>query len=84
MLLRLAKLGRGAGDLPQEIQRMTSEKPAAFANAHLAAAAALARGNKDYIAAKQALRVYRRAVRANLRRLRRKRRSIKMLIPHFR
>jgi len=46
---------------------------AAFTNAHLAAAAALAKGSKDHVAAKQALRVYRKAVRANLRRLRRKR-----------
>jgi hypothetical protein len=72
VLLRLNKLGCGAGDSRQEIQRMTSEKPAAFANAHLAAAAALAKGSKDHVAAKQALRTYRRAVRANLRRLRRK------------
>ena len=73
MLLRLTKIGFGAGGSWQEIQRMTSEKPAAFANAHLAAAMALATGSKDHVAAKQALRVYRRAVRANLRRLQRKR-----------
>ena len=69
MLLRLTKLGCGAGDLRQEIQRMVSEKPAAFANAHLAAATALAKGSKDHVAAKQALGVYRRAIRTNLRRL---------------
>ena len=73
ILLRLRKLGCGAVDCQQEIQLMTSEKPAAFTNAHLAAAAALAKGSKDHVAAKQALRVYRKAVRANLRRLRRKR-----------
>jgi hypothetical protein len=73
MLLRLTRLGCGAGDSRQEIQRMTSEKPGAFANAHLAAAVALAKGSKDHVAAKQALRIYRRAVRANLRRLQRKR-----------
>jgi len=48
---------------------MLSEKPAAFTNAHLAAATALAKGSKDHVAAKKALRVYRRAVRINLRRL---------------
>jgi len=73
ILLRLTKLGRGAEDCQQEIQLMTSEKPTAFTNAHLAAAAALAKGSKDHVAAKHALRVYRKAVRANLRRLRRKR-----------
>jgi hypothetical protein len=73
MLLRLTELGCRAGDSRQEIQRMISEKPVAFANAHLAAAAALAKGSKDHVAAKQALRIYRKAVRANLRRLRRKR-----------
>jgi len=69
ILLRVTKLGCGAEDCQQEIQLMTSEKPAAFTNAHLAAAAALAMGSKDHVAAKQALRVYRRAVRTNLRRL---------------
>ena len=73
ILLRLTKLGCGAENCQQEIQLMTSEKPAAFTNAHLVAAAALAKGSKDHVAAKQALRVYRKAVRANLRRLRRKR-----------
>jgi hypothetical protein len=57
----------------QGIQLMTSEKPVAFVNAHLAAAAALAKGSKDHVAAKHALRVYREAVRANVRRLRRNR-----------
>ena len=72
ILLRLTKLGCGASDSRQEIRRMISEKPAAFANAHLAAVAALAKGSNDHVAAKRALRVYRTAVRANLRRLRRK------------
>jgi hypothetical protein len=72
ILLRLNKVGKGADDLHQEFRRMTSEKPAAFVNAHLAAAAALAKGKKDHVAAQHALRVYREAVRANLRRLRRK------------
>ena|SRR5256885_13571172 len=73
ILLRLSKIGNGAGDLQQEIQLMTSEKRVAFVNAHLAAAAALAKGSKDHVAAKHALRIYREAVRANLRRLRRNR-----------
>ena len=53
--------------------RMASEKPAAFLDAHLAGASALARGSKDHVAAKRAVGVYRKKVRANLRRLRRKR-----------
>jgi len=73
ILLRLSKIGYGAGDLQQEIQLMTSEKPVAFVNSHLAAAAELAKGSKDHVAAKHALRVYREAVRANVRRLRRNR-----------
>jgi hypothetical protein len=72
--LRLMKVSGGARDVRDEMRLMAGEKPAAFLDAHLAAASAFASGRKDHVAAKQALAVYRKKVRANLRRLRRKRR----------
>jgi len=67
--MRLAKIASGRRDSQAEIERMTSEKPAALIGAQLAAATALAGGGKDHEAARKALRVYGKAVRANHRRL---------------
>jgi hypothetical protein len=69
--LRLARLGCGAGDLHKEMWLMTAEKPAAFIDAHVAAASALRLDVENHVAAERALAVYRKKVRANLRRLRR-------------
>jgi hypothetical protein len=73
--LRLMKVSSGARDVRDEIRLMTGEKPAAFLDAHVAAASAFASGSKDHVAARRALAVYRKKVRANLRRLRRLRRK---------
>lgn len=67
--LRLAQLASGRGS-HREVVRMVIEKPAAFAAAQMEAALALAHGSKGQIAAGRALRVYRRKVRANRKRLR--------------
>jgi hypothetical protein len=71
--LRLWKLGFGTGDVGRELWLMTSEKAVAFVQAHVSGASALIKGRKDHIAARQAMAVYRKRVRANLRRLRRRR-----------
>ena len=69
--LRLMHLAAGGPTVGAEAQRMVSEKAAAFVEAQIAIAAALARGS-GHGAARQALGCYRRRVRANARRLSRK------------
>ncbi len=68
IMLRLARLAAGRGS-HAEMMRMAMEKPVAFAAAQIAAAAAVAGGHKDHVAARKALGVYAKAVRANRRRL---------------
>lgn len=65
--LRLMRLATGVAG-QAEIQRMTSEKSAAWLEAQIACAGAFAGGQGDTAATKM-LAVYRRRVRANRRRL---------------
>jgi hypothetical protein len=67
--LRLTKIMSGHRDSRAEIERMISEKPPAFVKAQTEIARALACGSKDHVAARQALRILEKVVRANRRRL---------------
>jgi hypothetical protein len=69
--LRLAKLASGHRGSSAEIKRMIAEKPAAFAKAQTQMATALSRGIKEHVAARKAMRVLTKTVRANRRRLKR-------------
>ncbi len=67
--MRLARIAMGGPVAAREIQRMIAEKPVAAMKAHVAAGGALARGSKNHVVARKALRVYAGGVRANRRRL---------------
>ena len=69
--LRLMRLAAGGPTAQVEAQRMVGEKTAAFFEAQLAFATALAQG-KGHTCHSKALGCYRRRVRANRRRLARK------------
>jgi geranylgeranyl pyrophosphate synthase len=66
---RMTRMAAGGALAQTEVQRMVSEKTAAFLEAQILAAGALARGRKAPAAAHQVLRAYRRRVRGNRRRL---------------
>ena len=70
--LRLAKLAAGGPAAALEAQRMVAEKSAAALEAQFAAGMASATGASHHAAASKALAGYRRRVRANRRRLMRK------------
>ena len=70
--LRMLRLTTGGVLAATETQRMVSEKVVAGAQAQIAAASALAAGRGFAGAARAAARPYRRAVRANRRRLTRR------------
>jgi hypothetical protein len=70
--LRLAKLAAGGPAAALEAQRMVAEKSAAAVEAQLAAGLALASGAGHAAAGRKALKRYRRRVRANRRRLTRR------------
>lgn len=67
--LRLMKIANGGPQATTEATTMISEKMAAFAEAQGAVFAALATGGSFHSAATKAYAPYRRAVRANRRRL---------------
>jgi hypothetical protein len=67
--LRMIKLAAGGPDASKEARLMVAEKVATFGEAQGAAFVALATGASPATAAKRAHRRYRRAVRANKRRL---------------
>jgi hypothetical protein len=69
MALRLMKLARGGPHAGPEAIRMVSEKVAAFHESHGAMMGALVSGSSLDAAAAKAYGPYRRAVRANRRRL---------------
>lgn len=71
--LRLMRLAAGGALAQREAQRMMTEKVAAGLAAQTAAATALIAGRGPGRAAKAAERVYRRKVKANRRRLTRRR-----------
>jgi hypothetical protein len=67
--LRLMKLASGGPQATTEATRMVSEKVAAFGESQAAMMAALIKGSSFDTAAAKAYAPYRRAVRANRRRL---------------
>jgi geranylgeranyl pyrophosphate synthase len=69
---RMSRIAAGGAVAETEVQRMVTEKTAAFMEAQIAAASAFAGGRKGPAAAKRALRVYRKRVRGNRRRLSRR------------
>jgi hypothetical protein len=69
MLLRSMRIAQGGARAEAEAQRMITEKVAALAEAQLATAAALLKGNKKRQVAKKALTAYTKRVRRNRRRL---------------
>jgi hypothetical protein len=71
--LRFARLAAGGPAAALEAQRMVAEKSVAALEAQLAASVALMTGASQGVAGRKALAGYRRRVRANRRRLMRKR-----------
>lgn len=71
--LRMMRLATQSAGGQTEARRMVTEKAAALAEAQAAAAAAIIKGAKDHHVAKRVLGVYKKRVRANRRRLKRKR-----------
>jgi hypothetical protein len=69
MALRLMRIAEGGPGAATEAQQMISEKVAAFSEAQVALMSALATGSSLDTAAEMAYAPYRRAVRANSRRL---------------
>jgi hypothetical protein len=67
MALRMWRLARGGARA--EAQRMVAEKLAALSEAQVGATAVMLRGGKHKAMAKNTLRVYRKRVRRNKRRL---------------
>jgi len=70
--LRLARLATGGASARREVQRMVSEKAAAVVEAQIATIGAPATGQKSVRVAKKVLRIYKKRVRANRRRLSRR------------
>ena len=69
--LRMMRLATPSAGSRTEARRMVTEKVAALAEAQAAAAVAAIKGGKDHHVAKKVLGVYKKRVRANLRRLKR-------------
>lgn len=67
--LRLAKIASGHRDSGAEVKRMIGEKPPTFVKAQTQMTTAMARGVKDHVAARKALRILEKTVRANRKRL---------------
>ena len=70
--LRMMRLAVGAARGQREARRMVVEKVAAAAEAQTAAASAVMAGRKDTVVASKVLRVLKKRVRANKRRLSRR------------
>ena len=69
MALRMMRLAAGGARAQSEASRMVAEKVAAAAEAQAAATAAIMMGRKDHVVAGKALRVVKKRVGANRRRL---------------
>ncbi|SRR5581483_6272621 len=67
--LRMLRLATGGALAEREASRMVTEKAAAAFEAQTAAALALVGGQRGAAVPKKAMRIYRRRVRANRRRL---------------
>jgi hypothetical protein len=72
MALRMMRLAAGGACAHAEMGRMVAEKAVAAAQAQTAAAFAVMAGHKDHVIAGKVLRVYKKRVRANKRRLSRR------------
>jgi hypothetical protein len=70
--LRLVRLATGGASAWPEVQRMVSEKAAAVVDAHVATIGGTVTGHKSAQVAKKVLRIYKKRVRANKRRLSRR------------
>jgi hypothetical protein len=70
--LRLMRLAAGGASAEGEASRMVTEKILAAGEAQMAGATAVMRGQKEHIAAGNALEVFSKRVRANKRRLMRR------------
>jgi hypothetical protein len=70
--LRMMRLAVGGGRGQREARRMVVEKLASAAEAQTAAATAVMAGHKNTVVAKKVLRVVKKRVRANKRRLSRR------------
>ena len=71
--LRLIKIAAGGAESNTEVTRMVTEKVKALAEAQTAGAVALAQGKSVKAATKRAITLIKRSVRANHRRLTKKR-----------
>ena len=71
--LRMMRLAAGGARGQAEAQRMVAEKAAAVAEAQVATTTAIVTGRKDHVVAGKALGAIRKRVRANKRRLSRRR-----------
>jgi hypothetical protein len=67
--LRIAKIASGHRESSAEVKRMIAEKPPAFAKAQTQMTIALSQGAKEHVAARKAVRILTKTVRANRRRL---------------
>ena len=67
--LRMLRLATGGARMKAEASRMVTEKVAAAAEAQAVAAVSALSGGSPYVAASKALRVVKKRVRANKRRL---------------
>jgi hypothetical protein len=67
--LRIAKITSGHRESSAEVKRMIAEKPPAFAKAQTEMTIALSQGIKEHLAARKAMRILTKTVRANRRRL---------------
>jgi hypothetical protein len=70
--LRLARLAAGGASARTESRRMVNEKAVAMVEAQVAALSASATGRHGWAVAKKILRIYKKRVRANQRRLSRR------------
>ena len=72
MFLRMMRFAGGGVASRNESQRMIAEKIAAVSEAQTVAAAAIVSGRRDNVVARKVMRVFKKRVRANKRRLSRK------------
>jgi hypothetical protein len=70
--LRMIRLATGGARAEAEASRMVTEKMMASSEAYVNAGIAAMRGDEDHVVAGKMLKVYRKRVRANRRRLSRK------------
>ena len=70
--LRMMLLASGGARAKTEMSRMVIEKATAIAEAQVAATTAIMTGSKDHVVAGKTVKVFRKRVRANKRRLTRR------------